>query len=60
MFGKNKPMIWEHKVVESKNHMTFSDDANKLGDEGWELVHVAIVFDGAVIVGYFKRPKLDE
>ena len=54
-----KSPVWEHKTIETKNHITFVADAEALGKEGWELVHIQYVLDGIVVIGYFKRLVTD-
>lgn len=53
----NKPPIWQHKTIESKNHLTFEGAANELGAEGWELVNTQALEGRTEVIGYFKRLK---
>lgn len=52
--------IWQHKTIESKNHVTFSATADELGAEGWELVSVKTLEGRPEVIGFFKRVKPEE
>jgi hypothetical protein len=48
--------MWEYRVTSDLGHTDLEKDANKLGAEGWEMLHVQFLSNGWVI-GFFKRPK---
>lgn len=50
---------WEHKTTESNTRAEFMELANKLGEDGWELVKNETLGKSIreVIVGHFKRKK---
>jgi len=53
--------VWEYKIVNLSYSGSISVEAqiNRLGNEGWELVDVAVKYgDGSADGNYFfKRPK---
>jgi len=62
-FPENSSMKFEYikqnidVINVSKSSITpnYTEDVNKLGDEGWELV--STVLEGTIVIGYFKRIK---
>lgn len=49
---------WEYKTLVRKDHEMFLPDAQVLGEDGWELLHIENV--NGFTVGFFKRPKDDQ
>lgn len=48
-------MKYEYKYIEEKNHLLFIDQANALGQDGWDLVDVEYIQGDAFMIGIFKR-----
>jgi hypothetical protein len=56
--SKQPARRWEYQVYIAPSPKDLADQANKLGDEGWEMMDV--ITDERVVsryIGYFRRPK---
>lgn len=59
LFGAVFPQRWEYGVVAVSDY-TFTDDMNKLGDQGWEVVSARRAvgeFSSAKYELILKRPR---
>jgi hypothetical protein len=52
-------MRWEYKTIPSGDpHLTWSEQLNLFGKDGWELVAISEFREGGIKWFIFKRPEM--
>ena len=57
--NENEPRRWENQVISANSELEVINEANRLGEKGWELVSVVRVTVSPGWKAFFKRESKD-